>query len=220
VTEAEWLSATDPTPMLEFVRGRLSDRKLRLYTVACNRKVWDFLRDERSRRAIEAGELYADGKLDAASLDAALTNATKALRDVQRPIRKGGRPDRQGTRAIPALVCARLPAWPLQSEQVLATVIDSVRQLTNEDMSGLLCLIRDIVGNPFGPVTADPAWLTSTVVTLAAGVYSNRAFDRMPILADALQDAGCDDADVLGHCRSEGPHVRGCWVVDLLLGKG
>jgi hypothetical protein len=80
-------------------------------------------------------------------------------------------------------------------------------------------LVRDIFGNPFRQVTADPAWLTSTVVQLAAGIDAERAFDRLPILADALQDARCDSAEVLDHCRGPGPHVRGCWVVDLVLGK-
>jgi hypothetical protein len=79
--------------------------------------------------------------------------------------------------------------------------------------------LRDIFGNPFRPVTADPSWLTTTVVTLATGIYADRAFDRLPILADALQDTGCDNADVLDHCRAPGPHVRGCWVIDLLLSK-
>ncbi|MBA4066320.1 MAG: hypothetical protein C0501_21920 [Isosphaera sp.] len=79
--------------------------------------------------------------------------------------------------------------------------------------------LRDLVGNPFRSVTADPAWLTSTVVALATGIYGERAFDRLPILADALQDAGCEDAAVLDHCRGPGPHARGCWVVDMLLGK-
>jgi hypothetical protein len=81
-------------------------------------------------------------------------------------------------------------------------------------------LFRDIFGNPFHPATIDPAWLSSTVVSLAAGIYTDRAFDRLPILADALTDAGCDSADVIDHCRRPGPHARGCWVVDLLLGKG
>ena len=80
-------------------------------------------------------------------------------------------------------------------------------------------LLKDLFGNPFRPVTADPSWLTSTVVALANGIYTDRAFDRLPILADALQDAGCDDEEVLNHCRSEGLHVRGCWVVDLLTGR-
>ncbi len=81
-------------------------------------------------------------------------------------------------------------------------------------------LIRDIVGNPFRPVTFYPSWTTDTSLTLARAVYDSRDFSAMPILADALQDAGCDDDAVLGHCRDPKPvHVRGCWVVDLVLGK-
>jgi hypothetical protein len=80
-------------------------------------------------------------------------------------------------------------------------------------------LIRDIFANPFLPVTFDPRWRTSDAVGLARAIYDERAFDRLPILADALMDAGCDDEQVLAHCRSAGPHVRGCWVVDLVLGK-
>ena len=80
-------------------------------------------------------------------------------------------------------------------------------------------LTRCVFGNPFRPVAVDPAWLTPAVVALARGIYEERAFDRMPILADALQDAGCDNDDILNHCRDDGPHVRGCWVVDLVLGK-
>ncbi len=80
-------------------------------------------------------------------------------------------------------------------------------------------LLRDIFGKPFRPVTPDPRWFTSTVVDLAKAIYEGRAFDRMPILADALMDAGCDSEEIIEHCRGNGPHVRGCWVVDLLLGK-
>lgn len=94
------------------------------------------------------------------------------------------------------------------------------------DGPGLLALqtsvaaaIRDLFGNPYRPVAVEPSWLTSTVVALANGIYEERAFDRMPILADALQDAGCDNDDVLTHCRGDSPHVRGCWVVDLLTGR-
>lgn len=76
-----------------------------------------------------------------------------------------------------------------------------------------------ILGNPFRPVTFEPLWRTSTVVSLAQGISDDRAFDRMPILADALQDAGCDNDDVLNHCRADTVHARGCWVVDLVLGK-
>jgi len=79
--------------------------------------------------------------------------------------------------------------------------------------------LRDIFGYPFRPVTIDPAWRTSTAVSVAQGVYTERAFDRLPILADALEDAGCTNADILNHCRQPGEHVRGCWCVDLVLGK-
>ena len=80
-------------------------------------------------------------------------------------------------------------------------------------------LLREIIGNPFRSPTFAPAWRSAAVIGIARAIYADRAFDRMPILADALQDAGCDHADVLEHCRGPGPHVRGCWVVDLLRGK-
>jgi hypothetical protein len=80
-------------------------------------------------------------------------------------------------------------------------------------------LLRCIFGNPFRPVAFDPRWRTADVLGVARGVYDERAFGRLPVLMDALLDAGCDNADVLEHCRSEGPHARGCWVVDLVLGK-
>jgi hypothetical protein len=83
-------------------------------------------------------------------------------------------------------------------------------------------LLRDIFGNPFRPATLDPAWLRwndDAIPKLAQAIYDERSFDRLPVLADALEDAGCTDAEILKHCRQPGPHVRGCWVVDLLLGK-
>jgi hypothetical protein len=81
-------------------------------------------------------------------------------------------------------------------------------------------MLRDLVGNPFRPVAVEPAWRTADVVLLAGGIYAERAFDRMPILADALQDAGCDSDDILDHCRGpQAVHIRGCWVMDLVLGK-
>ncbi|MFO0796468.1 MAG: hypothetical protein U0804_03265 [Gemmataceae bacterium] len=92
-------------------------------------------------------------------------------------------------------------------------------EFTRQEQLAQSLLLRDIVGNPFRPVAFDPAWRTEAVVGLARGAYEDRAFDRLPVLADALEDAGCADAAVLAHCRGPGPHVRGCWVVDLVLGK-
>jgi hypothetical protein len=86
----------------------------------------------------------------------------------------------------------------------------------------LVSAIRDIFGNPFRPVAVDPDWLTwngGTVPKLAQAIYDQRRFQDLPILADALEEAGCTNADILNHCRQPGEHVRGCWVVDLVLGK-
>jgi hypothetical protein len=100
-------------------------------------------------------------------------------------------------RRLLSAACANFPAqWSVQSD-----------------------LIREIFGNPFRPITLDPSWLTSTVIALANGIYEEKAFDRMPILADALMDAGCDNEDILNHCRQPGEHCRGCLAVDLLLTK-
>jgi hypothetical protein len=80
-------------------------------------------------------------------------------------------------------------------------------------------LLYDVFGNPFRPVAFSPEWRTNTVIALARQMHESRDFSAMPILADALQDAGCDNADILDHCRGPGPHVRGCWCVDLVLGR-
>jgi hypothetical protein len=83
-------------------------------------------------------------------------------------------------------------------------------------------ILRDIFGNPFRPATIDSAWLAwngGAVRKMAAAIYDGRSFADLPVLADALEDAGCADAAMLAHCRGPGEHVRGCWVVDLLLGK-
>src|SRR5262249_30224679 len=78
---------------------------------------------------------------------------------------------------------------------------------------------HELFGNPFRPVTLAPSWNTGTVAALARHVYAGSDFSAMPVLADALEDARCDNRDILDHCRGPGPHVRGCWVVDLLLNK-
>jgi hypothetical protein len=80
-------------------------------------------------------------------------------------------------------------------------------------------ITRDIFGNPFRPVAFDSAWRNSTAIGVASTMYDSHDFGEMPILADALQDAGCEHTDILSHCRGDGPHVRGCWVVDHVLGK-
>ena len=96
---------------------------------------------------------------------------------------------------------------------------DAWHRRTEEESSAQCNLLRDIFGNPFRPVTFSPEWRTGTALTLAQQMYDSRDFSAMPILADALQDAGCASADILDHCRQPGVHVRGCWVLDLALEK-
>ena len=102
---------------------------------------------------------------------------------------------------------------------MVTTEIGAGRQAQSAERAAQSVVVRDIFGNPFRPIAVAPEWLTSTVLALATGIYADRAFDRMPILADALEEAGCENANMLLHCRQPGEHVRGCWVVDLVLGK-
>src|SRR5262249_42386801 len=89
----------------------------------------------------------------------------------------------------------------------------------NGEWTAQVGLLRDIFGNPFKPAKMKSSWLTSTVLSLAKSIYDNRRFEDLPILADALEDASCDNAEMLEHARSGGEHLKGCWLVDLLLQK-
>ena len=115
----------------------------------------------------------------------------------------------------------RMP-YPIWTAQIISEAIDSDVEITEGwsfERDQQLLFLRDIFGNPFRSVEIDPRWRTSNVVDLSQAIYQEQAFERMPILADALMDAGCDSEEMLNHCRGDGPHARGCWVVDLLLGK-
>jgi hypothetical protein len=103
--------------------------------------------------------------------------------------------------------------------RIISSGVNEQRSELKQITCELLNVVKDVVGNPFRPVTFDPRWRTSDVVGLAKAIYDDKAFERMPILADALMDAGCEDEVIIAHCRGDGPHVRGCWVVDLVLGK-
>ncbi|VTR95537.1 Uncharacterized protein OS=Sorangium cellulosum (strain So ce56) GN=sce5710 PE=4 SV=1 [Gemmata massiliana] len=214
MTEAEWLACADPTPMHNFLclglkvsRTKLGRRKLRLHACSCGRRVWHLLNNQ-SHRAIEVAERFAEGL-------ATTTELEKMWRRVCDSVTCG-------TACAPISVAIAQTASVGQAVAALAAVrqrqgkYEEARCAENKAQADL---VRDIFGNPFRPVVVDSSWLTSDVLALATGVYEGRVFDRMPILADALQDAGCDNEDVLSHCRGDGLHVRGCWVVDLLLGK-
>ena len=210
MTETEWGAATDPAFMLESVKGKTSDRKLRLYAVACGRLVSHGWYYSEAEAAFYLSEMYADCRVDG---DALRTGREQAIADANQVLADWDRGKRD-------TIWAAIHSAENSIEIAPDYTIGYVRAILGPIPDWMLCRFADdIFGNPFRPVAVDPDWLTSTVVALARGIYDDRAFDRMPILADALQDAGCDNDDVLTHCRGDGPHVRGCWVVDLLLGK-
>ncbi len=207
MTEAEWLKCDDLPQMLRFLRDKVSDRKLALLTCGWIRLHWHSVKDELGRGTIEETELAADGLIQRGRSPARkLVCFEKGSFSLDVNFTRGF----QECSAVPSLLDTAT-TWFLDNQarsKALAKAQDErVR------------LLRCVVGRPLQPVVLGPGWLTTTVVALAQAIYAERAFDRLPILADALEDAGCDDADLLAHCRGDGPHVRGCWAVDLVLGK-
>jgi len=298
MTETEWLASTDVQAMYVFLRDTttlfrtrwqgyravphfaFSERKSRLFAVACCRRILHLMPTDEARACVVAAEHYADGLIDARDLSMAVQAsmhscerdlsryystsansnpavrraALKALERVHRP---------EGARAVAndsahAWAAAKLEEAEEaeRAEAVAAADFDDVLsklagaaeqdeaddeddqyvsshryiELSDEQFDALRVveqarqadLLRDIVGNPFQPAAFDPsclAWNDRCVERLARGIYEDRAFERLPILHDALLDAGCDNECLLAHCRSPEGHVRGCWVVDLLLAK-
>jgi hypothetical protein len=215
MTEAEWLTSTDPLPMLRFLRDRVSDRKLRLYFCGGCRAIWDALVLKPSREAVETAERYADGVASIEDLRRANYWAEpECLLDLP----DSGWPAARLAEYTTSDLLLRVDPDSDHPTGFSRWCLGQFENMRRVSWPGKW-LIHDLFGNPFRPVAVAPSWLTPTVVSLAAGIYQVRAFDRLPILADALQDSGCENDDVLTHCRGPGPYVRGCWVVDLVLGK-
>ena len=225
MTEAEWNACTEPCPMLDFLRGKASDRKLRLFAVACCRRIWHLMTDERSRRAVKVAERYADGMATNTQRRAAALAAAAV----------GGKHGGAASFAVsvPAHDAAEraLEHAALSIGYASTKIMDTqwgdnrayfaaVTEASAGEHIAQIPLLHDIFGPLlFRPVALDPSWLTSSVKQLAEATYEEKIFHRMPILGDALEEAGCTDAGILNHCRQPGKHVKGCWVVDLLLGK-
>jgi hypothetical protein len=196
MTEAEWLTATDPGAMLKVLGPKAGCRKLRLFAAACARRSFGWLsREPRALEVVRVAELLADGLASRADLQ----KARRAL---------------SGLRSVPVGL-----AWTARAKPADAAVLwAQCRSVGSPERNA--GVLREIFGNPFRLIAFSTEWRTDTAVSLAHTMYESREFGAMPILADALQDAGCDNSDILTHCRDTSlTHVRGCWVVDLVLGK-
>jgi hypothetical protein len=218
MTEAEWQTSNSPERMLTRAWAAATPRKKRLFVCGCCYRAWHLLPDPRCRTAVRVAERFADGE----ATEEALGTAHRAARAIiGRYTRGESYTDAErfsGTAASAYAASADVEHGRWQWKDVANTRLDAGANW-HAELAATADLIRCVFGNPFRPVAVEPEWRTSTAVALATGIYADRAFDRLPVLADALEDAGCTNADVLGHCRGPGPHARGCWVVDLILGK-
>jgi hypothetical protein len=238
--EEQWNRTQDARLLLELLSPALGQtrgavpppvlaRKWRLAAVACCRAIWPLLVQggiEEACRAVEVAEAMADGEAD----DGDLPRAREAIRRTRVEV--------QGLcwyddPYLVSLVCgpldyAQFAAFGATQGDPEGAAMQAAfwarrcflrdRELASRQPA-LVHQLRDILGDPFHPVALDPGWLRPPVPSLARSLYDDRAFDHLPILADALEEAGCTDPEILGHLRSPGPHVRGCWALDLVLGR-
>jgi hypothetical protein len=217
ISMLNWLQLSLKKVKTSELKSKAGRRRLRLFLCAAVRRVWHVLPDEVSRTAVEVAERFADGQAGQDELAAA---ANGVLTLLQAESVRGHRQGPQVTAAYAAMwACCKTLGPPLDNLIRTSRRDDAAEPLS----SGPLCdILRDIYGNPFRRVAVERRWLTwsgGTIPQMAQAIYDERAYDRLPPLADALEDAGCADVDILDHCRGSGPHVRGCWVLDLLRGQ-
>jgi hypothetical protein len=206
VNEQEWLACTDPALMLDFLRDKTSDRKLRLLAISSYRLIWRWLTDPSNRTVLEVAERFADSLASPSELaDAFATACNTYLNSYINSIF----------------------AYAAAHEDAAHAAAVAVRDVVSvQGVGELAALVRDVMPNPFRPVPVVDAplffWGDGIIPRLAQQIYHDHRLpagtldsERLAILADALEDAGCTDAELLGHLRGPGPHVRGCWALDL-----
>jgi hypothetical protein len=233
MTESDWQDCvTDSMLMLRMIREKESDRKRRLFAVACCQHVWHLLRDERSQKAVRVAEQFAEGIATKEELQAACAAAWEAVEVMDDAARRAEKLGEDQARAMWSEdMAARAASFSAEIEfPEFATVAAEARILQylpqlgrssaeDQEQESLCRLVREIFGNPFRPVSFNQAWGTPAAIRLAQGIYDGRTFDRLGILANVLEEAGCTNQDILHHCRQLDEHVKGCWALDLILGK-
>jgi hypothetical protein len=230
MNEVDWQAGLDPAAMLAYLDGKVSDRKLRLFACACVRRYWHLLRYQVPRDTVALAERYAEGQVEEAELDPARQNAEMSAMDA--PFNEQyAYQAAAATLLDPAAEAARQACEHIR-QQAVRDAANEAAPFENEarinaeasraECRGLGALLHEVFGNPFRPVTVDRSWLS---VSGGAGaailrvVDEESRFEELPYLGDALEDAGCRDDNLLRHLREPNGHVRGCWAVDLLLGR-
>ena len=248
MTHEEWLACDDWRPMIELLAGKSSQRKHLLYVCAGLRCIWDSLYSDSSRRAVEIAELVADGKATKDQIEDAKYHAESPTfgydfdpvfvycymgdgysSEVRRLLEMQvyTEADLQGEQWLgDSPIASRL----LNAAHIAYHCLYQIEDRLDEHLLEHLTdqpdwpggwLVREVFGHPFRPIMVDPRWLlwnNGTIPAIARGIYGERAFDRMPILADALEESGCPATELIGHCRQLNGHVRGCWAIDAVLG--
>jgi hypothetical protein len=225
MTEADWQAGADPAPLLEYLGARATPRKLRLFAFALCRRRLGLVSNRHARTALEVCERFADGLADDRELAAAAESAVNLdesyfLMPMYQAVVESVRADVaeavqgvllnlvQLAQREAAYECA--PGSDERAEVAAAIALERRRQAD---------VLREMFGNPFRPVSLNPDWLRwndACVRRLAEVFYRERRFADLPILADALEDAGCSQHSLLAHCRTQEGHEAGCWALDLL----
>ena len=236
-----WLTTADPQEMLRLLGDQASPRKLRLFACACVRKVERLLTDPVSRDTLALAERHAEGAVSLAELlaqgdraELVASGLATRLSDADFLMGVAAIQDAELSAAFAAFNCTLTSAWRAadycsanaSSAAFHAATADGNLPAAGqrEAVRAEQCrFLREIFGDPWSGVRVRPEWLAwndHTVERLAQAIAQEQAFDRLPILADALEDAGCDQSLLLDHCRSKAGHLRGCWALDQLLSVG
>ena len=230
MTENKWLKCRDLDEMLRYLSSKASDRKLRLFACACCRRIWSRITAQRSRRAVEISEQYADKEADSAELESAFSEAGQDAFSFFSP-----EPSSRWDAHEAAWLAAHPVTRGLADGTAAAVAMEEARgesefwEALARKKSQLCIILRDLFGNPFHTPMVPAlilSWNDGIVPRLAEAAYDDRILPagtldntRLLILADALEEAGCTDEQILTHLRGGGEHYRGCWVIDLLLSK-
>jgi hypothetical protein len=239
MTEQDWLESRSPKAMLNSLPDKGFDRKYLLFACACARRVWHLLEDDRPRRVIQITEEFADGKIDQKTLRSAWCAARSYAERQEKqglwisafaahaahhaaPGWKADFPEYQAQACAVAasFTAAETVAGAARGGAMDAEGNERVLRAKADEQEAQAKLVRDVFRSPFrSPSCVEPACRTEAVKRLAQDIYEVRSFDRLGELADALEQAGCQNDEVLSHLRSNGPHERGCWALDVVLEK-